>query len=796
MAKKQEKCTICRILIEKVNRSLVEGMFLICLVDDQLPLLDCERGFVMNFYAHTRDDGQFQLLKEHLIGVAERSMRYAEVFGAGYLGYLAGILHDIGKYSTDFQKRIRGNPIRVDHSTAGAQWIVRNDTILQFLGNKKLDRWLARLLAYTISGHHGGLRNYGTVDTEGTLTCRLAKKEIPDWSSAWKEIVIEKQEWGEKKAALISGWNKEYPAWSYSFLGRMLYSCLVDADSIDTRDFCNGVDDEGWEDEKPPSMAELLTRCNEYLSQKLKHVADTPINRKRKQILAVCERQAEMSPGIFSLTVPTGGGKTLSSLAFALRHAVKHGKRRIIYVIPFTSIIEQNAEQFRAALGQDAVLEHHSNFNYEEYEENYGSDEVRRLKISVENWDAPVVVTTSVQFFESLFSNLRSKCRKLHNIADSVIIVDEAQSIPRGYMKPCLLALEELAAAYGCSVVLCTATQPSWKGLGLQVTEIMDTPKPTELMDAFKRVEVVVHGSNTEIVPDRQIVEWMEEAEQVLCIVNTRKHAKQLFDQLAERMGKGLYHLSGRLCAKHRSDILAKVRESLQNQSPCRLVSTQLIEAGVDVDFPLVLRAYAGLDSIAQAAGRCNREGHRESGNVRVFYPENHGMPAKGWMKETATEAQNTIMYCKEPPLSLVSIENYFQRIHGICDGRVDDLTDAEEIMKLLKSKNGNLEIPYQDIADKFRFIDGNMQTIVVPYDEEAEELIRQLSATSHPMRLMRRLQPYTVQIYQHEFREFLRHNLLQSVEGVLVLLDNSYYHPDTGLLSASDAPEAEVLIF
>lgn len=754
-----------------------------------------ERGSIMIFYAHTRDDGQFQLLKAHLNGVAERSMSYSEIFGAGYLGYLAGILHDIGKYSSDFQKRIRGNPIRVDHSTGGAQWIVRPDVILQLLGNKNLDRWLARLLAYTISGHHSGLRNFGTVDEGGTLAYRLAKEEIPEWYSAWNEIDIQKQDcWGEKKAALISGWNKEHPAWSYSFLGRMLYSCLVDADSIDTRDFCHGgVDEDGA---KQPSMPELLTRCNKYLTQKLEHVADTPINRKRKQILAACERQAEASPGIFSLTVPTGGGKTLSSLAFALRHAIKHGKRRIIYVLPFTSIIEQNAEQFRAALGQDAVLEHHSNFNYEEYHENYGTDEVRRLKISTENWDAPVVVTTSVQFFESLFSNQRSKCRKLHNIADSVIIVDEAQSIPRGYMKPCLLALEELAAAYRCSVVLCTATQPSWKGLGLQVTEIMDTPTPSELMDAFKRVEVAVQGSNMEIVPDRQIVEWMAEAEQVLCIVNTRKHAKQLFDQLTDRMGEGLYHLSGRLCAKHRSEVLSKVRAKLQNQSPCVLVSTQLIEAGVDVDFPLVLRAYAGLDSIAQAAGRCNREGSRESGNVRIFYPEKQGMPAKGWIKETATEAQNTLMYSKEPPLSLASIENYFQRIHGICDGRVEEITDAEEIMKLLKSKNGNLEIPYQDISDKFRLIDGNMQTIVVPYDEEAEELIRQLSVSQYPLRLMRRLQPYTVQIYQHEFRVFQQRNLLQSVEGVLVLLDKSYYHPEAGLLTVSDAPEAEVLIF
>ncbi|MFY0542679.1 CRISPR-associated helicase Cas3' [Brevibacillus sp. H7] len=750
----------------------------------------------MNFYAHTRDDNQFQMLKDHLQGVASRSMQYSNIFGAGYLGYLAGILHDIGKYSSEFQQRIRGSQIRVDHSTAGAQWIVKDEVVREYLGKTNLDRYLARLIAHAISGHHGGLKNYGTVDEEGTLKCRLAKEDIKDWSSAWKEIEIAKQDWHAEKAALVSGWNKDHPTWSYSFLGRMLYSCLVDADSIDTRDYCNGVDREIVKTKQPLSITELQTRFNEYMSKKLEHITDTPINQKRRQILAACQRQADATPRMFSLTVPTGGGKTLSSLAFALRHAVKFGKRRIIYVIPFTSIIEQNAEQFRAALGEDAVLEHHSNFSYEEYEENYGSDDVRRLKLSAENWDAPVVVTTSVQFFESLFSNQRSKCRKLHNIANSVIILDEVQSTPRGYMKPCLQALGELVESYGCTVVLCTATQPSWQGLGVQVTEIMDTPAPSELMDVFKRVEVVVHGSNTEIVPDRQIVEWMEETEQVLCIVNTRKHAKILFDELANRNVEGLYHLSGRLCAKHRSDILAEVRASLHNQSPCRLVSTQLIEAGVDVDFPQVLRAYAGLDSIAQSAGRCNREGRRESGKVMVFYPEKHGMPSKGWMRETATEAQNTMMYRKEPPLSLACIENYFERIHGICDGRVEEITDSEKIMNLLKSKKGNLEIPYQDIADKFKFIDGNMQTIVVPYDSNAEVLIEKLSASPYPLSAMRQLQSYTVQIYQHEFMEFQRNNLLRNVEGVLLLLEKSYYHPQTGLLAATDSPEVETLIF
>ncbi|MFX4302755.1 CRISPR-associated helicase Cas3' [Alicyclobacillus tolerans] len=749
----------------------------------------------MDFYAHTREDGQYQKLKDHLEGVATLSMRYAEVFGVGYLGYLAGILHDIGKYSHIFQKRIRGEHVRVDHSTAGAQWIVKSETVRDYLGTTHLDRYLARLLAHVISGHHGGLKNHGTVAEEGTLLNRLMKKDIPSWSSAWEEVEVVKQAFDTEKNALVQRWNREYPAWSYQFLGRMLYSCLVDADSVDTRNYCNPVENT-MSKRQAPSIAVLQMRFRSFMSEKLKHAADTRINQLRQQILSACERQAKLSPRMFALTVPTGGGKTLSSLAFALEHAHLYDKRRIIYVIPFTSIIEQNAQQFREALGPDAVLEHHSNFNYDEYQENYDQDEIRRLKLNTENWDAPVVVTTSVQFFESLFANKRSKCRKLHNIVNSVIILDEAQSIPRGYMKPCLHALEELIVSYRCSVVLCTATQPSWAGLGIQVTEIMDYPSPNELVEAFKRVEVHVYGCNTEIIPDQQIVEWMKDSLQVLCIVNTRRHSKLLFDQLKERGLEGVYHLSGRLCAKHRSTILNEVRQRLYMKLPCRLVSTQLIEAGVDIDFPVVLRAYAGLDSIAQAAGRCNREGHDKIGIVRVFFPEQHGMPSRGWIKETATEAQNTIEYCKQPPLALSSIQKYFERIHGISDGRMEQVTDSEGIMSLLKSKNRNFEIPYQDIADRFMFIEENMQAVVVPYDPVAEHLIKLLAEAHYPLSILRQLQAYVVQIYQHELIEYQRQNLLKNVEGVLVLTDKSYYHPQSGLLQATELTEIETLIF
>ncbi|MEB3104008.1 CRISPR-associated helicase Cas3' [Ferviditalea candida] len=751
----------------------------------------------MEYYAHSNDSNQFQLLKDHLFGVAELCKRNAEIFGAGDLGYLAGLLHDVGKYSNEFQQRIRGSQIRVDHSTAGAQWITQDDAVRQYLGKNHLHKYLARLIAHCIAGHHGGLKNYGTVDQEGTLAHRLSEPyrlaHVKDWSAAWNEVKL-----GEADLTAINqlfsthSLTADKLAWRYAFLGRMLFSCLVDADTIDTKHFCQA--DESIPHAKPPGMNELLKRLESHMQRILEHSEPTPINQKRRQILEACNRQSNLTPRIFSLTVPTGGGKTLSSLSFALKHAVNHGQRRIIYVIPFTSIIEQNAKVFREAIGQDAVLEHHSNMNEDEYEENYGPEELRRLKLGTENWDAPVIVTTSVQFFESLFSNKRSKCRKLHNIANSVIIIDEAQSIPRGYMTPCLRALEELVESYKCTVVLCTATQPSWDSLGIGITEIMDDPSPNELMKDFKRVEVDIHN-HLEAVSDEMVTDWLEEEEQILCIVNTRKHAKLLFDRMLERKLEGIYHLSGRMCARHRTEIFEEIRSRLKDNLPCRVVSTQLIEAGVDVDFPVVLRAMAGIDAIAQAAGRCNREGKLEVGKVVVFYPDKQGMPSKGWMKESAIEAQNVLTYRTEEPLSLECIQNYFERIHGICDGRVEQLTDAEQIIKLIRKKH-NLEISYEDISDKFAFIDEIMQVVVIPYDQKAWDLINEMDTCMYPTGVIRKLQPYIVQIYRHELAEFLKRDLIRNREGVLYLTDPAYYHRQTGLLEAGDTAEHEVLIY
>ncbi|MFU1795697.1 CRISPR-associated helicase Cas3' [Paenibacillus azoreducens] len=739
----------------------------------------------MLFYAHSKKSGDYQLLKKHLEKVAALTREFAGGFGAGELGYLAGLIHDVGKYSEMFQQRIRGSHILVDHSTAGAQWIMKPEVVTEYIGRNGFAPYLARLIAYVVAGHHVGLRNYGSLDEEESLKYRLSKtvEEVPDWSKAWSELSICSQPLESNPMLRLRNLTKDNLAWKYSFLGRMLYSCLVDADSIDTRDYCNDEDRRLMTKRNLPEISQLLKRFNEFIYELEKKAKKTKINYKRHQILEICRREAMAAQGLFILSIPTGGGKTLSSLCFALHHAQEYQLQRVIYVIPFLSIIDQTVEIFRDALGNEAVLEHHSNFDEQEYKENYGAEEARKQKLAAENWDAPVVVTTSVQFFESLFSNKRSKCRKLHHISNSVIIIDEAQSIPRGYLTPCLRALEELVESYGCSVVLYTATHPSWEALGIHPSAIIQDQLSEQLIDTFKRVRITLHGGAKESISDSVVIDWMSQANQVLTIVNTRKHAKVLFDLLNKKQLKGVYHLSGRLCPKHCMKVLKEIKERLFYKKTCYVISTQLVEAGVDLDFPMVIRAFAGLDSIAQAAGRCNREGEPLLGEVHVFYPELHGLPYYGWMKETAIEAQNVLTYQQADPLSPEAMQHYFDRIYGISDGRVEEVTDSKRIMDLLKSKNVNLEIPYEEIANRFELIEGEMFSIIIPFDESAQKWIHTLAESKvHRPDVFRQLQSYSVSVYNREYDEWINKGLLSNAGGILYLNDMDYYDQASGL--------------
>ena len=701
------------------------------------------------YYAHSAQDelGNFlpykhwQTLQSHLVNVGEIAAEFARVFGAQEIAYQTGQLHDLGKYSEAFDRRLHGGP-SVDHATAGAKIAI--------------ERWgnaIGKLMAFCIAGHHAGLANgNGEGDNRRTLKQRLALQfgaDIPILDNLWQQEIKLPQ---NLSAPPLKA-DAHHPFFSYAFFTRMLYSCLVDADYLDTEAFYSNLENKAVERSGYPDLKALQHNFNQFINAFRRRITQAPeqteaekrnaaLNRLRSEILDHAVEQATQAQGLFTLTVPTGGGKTFTSMAFALEHAKRHGMRRVIYVIPFTSIIEQNAAEFCKAfgeLGEQAVLEHHSTFDDGKLQNEATKD---KLRLASENWDAPIVVTTAVQFFESLFAERSSRCRKLHNITGSVIILDEAQMLPLNLLLPIMQAIKELAQNYRCSIVMCTATQPAvqaengfYRGFE-NVREI--APKPTALFDKLRRTTVQHIGTQT----DADLFAKLGEHPQMLIIVNNRRHARSLYDQ-AKHL-EGTFHLTTLMCAKHRSQKLDEIRGRLKNGEPCRVIATSLIEAGVDVDFPLVMRAEAGLDSVAQAAGRCNREGKRPSENsfVWIFSPEDK------WQAPPELAAQAAVMRLtadsfSDDLLSTQAVAAYFAELYQFKGSELDN----KKILKIHNDTGQSLDFPFQTIADKFRMIESHMQPLIIPFDGEAENLISSLHHADHIGGLLRKLQPYTVQI-------------------------------------------------
>jgi CRISPR-associated endonuclease/helicase Cas3 len=579
----------------------------------------------------------------------------------------------------------------------------------------------------------------------------------------------------------------------------MLFSCLVDADYLDTETFYEQVERRPTRRAAPPALAELRPKLDAYLADLAAQADATLVNRERATILAACREAAAARPGLFTLTVPTGGGKTLASLAFALEHALAHGLDRVIYVIPYTSIIEQNAAVFREALGAEAVLEHHSAF----IDDPKARPEARdKLRLAMENWDAAVVVTTAVQFFESLFADRPARCRKLHNIARSVVILDEAQTLPLPLLRPCVAALDELARNYGTSIVLCTATQPalletddeegSFKVGFRNVREI--APDPKRLYETFKRVRVAQLGE----LNDDSLAARLRDHEQALCIVNTRAHARELYERIKSE--DGCYHLSALMCPKHRSARLDTIRGALKARQRCIVVSTSLVEAGVDVDFPVVYRAEAGLDSIAQAAGRCNREGRLSQGRVFVFHPA--GRRLFGEQNRRAGVAAG-VFRRHDDPLALDAIESFFQEVYWSESAGVQDGLDKKQILARLEERKGDLLFPFEAIARDFTLIEDGMLPILIPFDRRSRHLLGKLRHAERAGRLARALQPYVVQLPPGQFNRLRADDAVQPVardrfgEQFWELVNESLYHRDIGLTSSDPtyrAAEANII--
>lgn len=703
----------------------------------------------MKYIAHI-DDNREQLLKDHLQGTARLAEKFAEKFGNADWGFFCGMLHDIGKYSDEFQKKIQGDiNLKVDHSTAGAQVCKQLEGYYQFV-------------SYCIAGHHSGLPDYGRKGAPSTLCDRLEKK-VCDYSRYKMEIRIP-----SIQSDPFDINNAINPDYSMSVFIRMLYSCLVDADFLDTEGFMRQNQDERDPGQK---MEILLERGKKYVAKWLDNMQYDSINGRRTEILKSCMAKGKSPKGLFQLTVPTGGGKTVASMMFALQHAVSNKIDRIIYVIPYTSIIEQNAQVFREILGNENVLENHSNVEYD------GTEEFKTLQLAAENWDKPVIVTTNVQFFESFYANKSSKCRKLHNIANSVIIFDEAQMLPTNYLKPCIAAMDELLQKYGVSIVLCTATQPALS------TFFSKKYAPTELCPRresqfrfFERVTYQTLGSVTE----EDMINRLQEEKQALCIVNTRKIAQRLYGRI---QGEGVFHLSTSMYPAHRRRTLQKIRERIAEKKRCIVISTSLVEAGVDLDFMSVYRELAGVDSIIQAAGRCNRNGTRDKKNSFVYIFE--------WEKKERVPGQRQqidIAKCMlaegKDITTLESIKEYFQRLYHI----KGESLDVKKILQQFEDHEYN----FCTAARDFHLIEESTIMIFVGKEPAAQQLLQEIRQRGLTKGLMRKAGQYCVSIYKREggqnqlFDEMYKSGMVELVvdgaKDFYKLVDEQQYQDDTGL--------------
>ncbi len=713
----------------------------------------------MEYLAHIAGDGRKQTVAEHASGTAELAARFAASFGASEDARLAGWLHDAGKLTAGFQNRLHGGP-PVDHSTAGAKEALARQ---------------AAPVALAIAGHHGGLPDAGHPrgdKAEDTTLFGRVKRELPVDRDALRALPVP---------------TASRPSWlgqgllQNDFYTRMLFSALVDADFQDTQNFMDGTAaPRGMHDSIPALLKRVRGRAADYLSYKpaaAEKQTKIAVMRQRNAVLRAClERGAAYPQGLYTLTVPTGGGKTFSSLAFALEHAAAAGKERIIYVIPYTSIIDQTVSVFSEILGEENVLAHYAGVDYQTTEPENMTDAQYKKLLASENFDAPVVVTTAVAFFESIYSNRSSRCRKLHNLANSVLIFDEAQTLPPDYLMPCLSAITQLVRDYRATAVLCTATQPTLKpifesvGFSLPIRELC--PDTAALFQTLKRTTIAPVGT---ITPEALSLRLCSH-EQVLCVVNLRSTAQELFCALP---AEGSYCLTTMLCAHDRRKQIEEIRGRLRNQLPCRVVSTSLIEAGVDVDFPTAYREECGLDSLLQTAGRCNREGKNpaEESLVHPFQLEGKRPPAV--MAKPISAARFAARHNDELS-SPEAIGCYFDELFRL---KGTDVLDKKQILPSIRTGISGCMLPFAQIAERFHLIETPTRSIYIPIGE-GRALCERLRTGGVSRSLLRRLGLFCVACYEPHFRALDDAGALAVLpDGSAILEDLSKYDEKTGLM-------------
>ncbi|OXS54194.1 hypothetical protein B1A99_26745 [Cohnella sp. CIP 111063] len=695
-------------------------------------------------YAHSRTDpatrqllpkDQWHALSDHLYGTAEKAERFAGYFQSGSIGKILGYSHDYGKNSSDFQTRLEGSSQRVDHKTAGA-----------LLVHKKYPFPYGLIMAYAVYGHHRGLPNYISYGNRIGLEEILRTNEF---------AVIDNEQPVLPELSTASQLSRSSnPGLSISLWIRMLYSALIDADYTDTANF---YQDDTSMHKKTPSIKELDALFQSKLAELLDKPLVNQVSEARRYVLQSCLQAAIGPKGIYILEAPTGSGKTFASLAFALKHALQHEMRRIIVALPFTSITEQTADIFRGVFGHDAVLEHHSNVAYRQDQEM----EFDPKQFASENWSASLIVTTNVQLFESLFSSKPSKARKLHHLAGSVIILDEAQALPSGLLLPSLAALKCLCADYGVTVLLCTATQPALKPEWIDhaaITKIIENPM--KLYNKLKRVNVSVIGKKS----DSDLIELLMSHQRVMCIVNSRKKAQRLFRHMPET--EGVFHLSALMCPEHRSRKLKTIK-NMPKDRRCIVIATSLVEASVDLDFPVLYREIAGIESINQAAGRCNREGELESGEVYLFeFPDSLAKPS--WFSDKA-KLSKLVLRNHPDPLNPEAVRSYFELFFDFERTRLD----RYNILQELNEGAAQCSFQFQDITRKFKFIKEETTSVVIPYDSYAIEQLRQAQQSLFPGTFGRRLQRYTVSLHPKEVEQLQRMGRLGTIANTMYYLSS-----------------------
>ncbi len=735
-------------------------------------------------YAHSTsvaDKSDWETLFSHAEAVARAARENVGNF-APELGEITGWLHDLGKMKPRFQMRLSDSTVIEPHSAEGARHIY-----------ERQPGPLSAILAQVILGHHAGLPDGGGAG-------RLLRMRLEE-----AENLSPPEDWPVPRITIapppLAGMRPKDPHLNYAlaFLGRMVFSALVDADRSETRAFYDRLKGDPESEAAPVDLTILRDRLDAHMAR---HDRKGDVNELRSHVHTHVRAKAEDPPGLFSLTVPTGGGKTLTALGFALDHAIRHGLKRVVFVIPYTSVVEQTAEVFRNVLEDPdgkLVLEHHSAFDWDEIR---GDDELASLKTAAERWDRPVIVTTAVQFLESLHAARPSRCRKLHRLAEAVVILDEAQTLPRHLLRPSLAAIKELARGYRSSVVFCTATQPALlkndidgfphvEGLDAEgrwaPRELADPPR---LYESLRRVSVEFAGR----LDNAALAAELASPSGGLAIVNNRRHARALYDRIRDL--PGAFHLSTNMTARHRRAVLAAVRARLAADEPVRLISTSLIEAGVDISFPVVFRALAGIDSIAQAAGRCNREAELSGlGRVVVFEPEpgdNNEFAPPLELRQQADAAQQVLLRHQADPLSLDAVRDYFRQVFwnnadGMDAGKVEGR--RFEILRSI-ADTGTQGMPYDSIAKAFRMIPEGALPVVMLGDDWGlpDKEVDEVARITSPGAIARRLQSYQVQVPDRSRRKMLAAGVLTPLraeefgEQFLLLDQPALYDAQTGL--------------